>query len=720
MRFNMNDLIFALDIGTRSVVGVVCENINKTLKATEIKSYFHKQRSMIDGQIEDIAEVSRIVGIVKDELEKSLNIKLDKVCIAAAGRALKTERILLEKDSDPRAPVSPDFIKAMETEALQLAQEVFTKDSNNNDLFYCVGYSVLSYTLDGRSMSKIEGHRGSKLSVEIIAAFLPHTVIEGLYSCMDNNGLEVSNLTLEPIAAMDLIIPRDLRLLNLALVDIGAGTSDIAISKSGSIVGYDMATVAGDEITECIMKNFLVDFNAAEEIKAALNEDNDSVSMTNVLGITQDVSVQDILDSLKPAVYDLCADISDKILKMNNEAPAAVFLAGGGSKTPFLREFLSEFLNIPQTRIALTDKKSLKNVDLSSLKYYGPELITPLGIAYSVVLNKNYDFFSVTVNDKKIRLYGIRQLKVMDAILMSGFDTKELIGFSGKSLRFLVNGEQHYYAGEFSTPSQIYVNSQASTIETVIRPGDVIEVVPAMDGATPIVKISDIAETGKKGFVYFNGMKTELCPRYFVNNVEVNENYIIGNSDSIEVIQLKTVSDLYRLYGMDESLYKSFVKGTVPDMSFELYDGCRIDILKAAYAYGFEQDNDEAQKPEDTKTTTILEDIYVADEHEDKNVNTVQEPEDININVNVSDKQEDIKADEGPGITVVVNNRRINLPKRSDNMPYIFADMLNYTDIDPANPKGNIVLLHNGCEASYLNLISNNDEIVIKWDAEYP
>lgn len=671
----MDDLIFALDIGTRSVVGIVCENSNNILVVKEIKTYFHKQRSMIDGQIEDIEEVSAAVGMVKNELEKSLNVKLNKVCIAAAGRALKTEQIQLKKDSDSRVPVSNEFIKAMETEALQLAQDVFSKDDHSNNLFYCVGYSVLGYALDGRSMSKIEGHRGNNVSVEIIAAFLPHTVIESLYACMDNNGLEVSNLTLEPIAAMDLIIPKDLRLLNLALVDIGAGTSDIAVSKDGSVVGYDMATVAGDEITECLMKNYLIDFNTAEEIKSALSEGEEHISISNILGITQDVPREDVLESIKPAVYDLCADISAKILNMNKEAPAAVFLAGGGSRTPFLREYLSELLNISEFRIALTDRKSMKNVDMSSLKYYGPELITPLGIAYSVILNKNYDFFNVTVNDKKIRLYGIRQLKVMDAILMSGFEPKKLIGFSGKSLRFLVNGKPYYYAGEFSTPSQIYVNSKTATIETAISPGDTIVVVPARDGASPSVKISDIIDFKQDGVAFFNGIKTELCTRYFVNNTEVNKDYIIGNSDFIEIIQLKTIHDLYKLYKMDESMYTSFINGTAADLNFEIYGGCRIDVLKRG----------ETPAPPEFENLS------------DENINSEQES----------------------SIRVMVNNKAVYLPDKKDNAPYIFADMLNYTDIDPSKPEGNIILLHNGKEASYLNSISDNDEIIIKWDSKY-
>ncbi len=672
----MNDLIFALDIGTRSVVGVVCENVNGVLKVVEIKSYLHKQRSMIDGQIEDIQEVSRVVGIVKTELEKSLSIKLDKVCIAAAGRALKTERILLEKDTDARVPISNEFIKAMEIEALQLAQDIFSRGSSPNDLFYCVGYSVLNYKLDNRSMLKIEAHRGKKASVEIIAAFLPHTVIEGLYACMDSNNLEVCNLTLEPIAAMDLIIPPELRLLNLALIDIGAGTSDIAISKNGSVVGYDMATIAGDEITECLMKNYIVDFNCAEEIKAALSTEDECVSFTNILGLTQEISKVEILENIKPAVYDLCADVSDKIARMNKESPAAIFLAGGGSKSPFLTDFLSELLNIPQPRIALTDKKSLKNVDLSSVDYYGPELITPLGIAFSVVLNKNYDFFSVSVNDKKVRLYGIRQMKVMDALMMSGFDTKKLIGISGKSLRFYLNGRQHYYAGDFSTPSQIFVNSMSANIETIIRPGDSIKVVPAKDGATPQVKISDIVEDINGGFVFFNGLKTEISARYFVNNKEVSCDYIIGNSDIIEIEQLKIVKDLYKLYKIDETNYNSYINGSIVDLDFNLHDGLKIDMLNIQNSTETSLDNAAVTMPVDEAT------------------------------------------EQETSIMVTVNNKIVTLPRREDNTPYIFADMLSYTDIDPSKPKGNIILLHNNKEASYLNLISDNDIIVIKWDSE--
>lgn len=685
----MDNVIFALDIGTRSVVGVVGENVDGCLKIAKVESVFHNQRAMVDGQIEDIDEVSRVIGEVKKNLEGSLNIALDKVCIAAAGRSLKTERMILERDSDNRRPITNDFRNAIEVEALQLAQDVFSKDSDNNDMFYCVGYSVLSYALDGKNISNIVGHRGNKVSIEIIAAFLPHTVIEGLYACMDNNKLEVVNLTLEPIAAMDLIIPSELRLLNLVLIDIGAGTSDIAISKDGSVVGYDMATIAGDEITECIMKNYIVDFNVAENIKALLSKDNEDFVITNILGISQNVKKEDVLEVIKPSVYDLCVDVASKISKLNRESPAAVFLAGGGSKIPFIKDFLSELLNIPQSRVAITEKISIRNVNLSLLDSFGPELITPIGIAYSVILNKNYDFFSVRVNDKKVRLYSIRQMKVMDAILMSGFDSKKLIGFSGKSLRFSFNGKDQFFSGEFSSPAQIFVNSNIANIETIVRPGDNIEVVPAIDGRSPVVKISDIAENILGGYVYFNGVKVAFGTKYFVNNIEVKADYIIGNSDSIDIMQIKTIRDLIHMYEMDENSYAYFANDKIVDIDFELYNECAINVSKIS-------------SPIETIQHEEVEVVEVVEVYED-----MKKFDEIEI---VDEVDSYIK--------VTINNKQIKLPNRGDDEPYIFAEMLNYTDIDPSNPRGNIILLHNGKEASYLNLISDNDVIIIKWDSD--
>ena len=142
----------------------------------------------------------------------------------------------------------------------QAQSELDSDNTSENVTFYCVGHTVTKYALDDYPIKSLLGHKGKKVEVELIAAFLPSLVVESLYTVMDMNGLDVCSLTLEPIAAMNVIIPPEVRLINIALVDIGAGTTDIAISRSGSIVAYAMATIAGDEITEDIIQKYLVEF----------------------------------------------------------------------------------------------------------------------------------------------------------------------------------------------------------------------------------------------------------------------------------------------------------------------------------------------------------------------------------------------------------------------------------------------------------------------------
>src|SRR3712207_8546128 len=92
---------------------------------------------------------------------------------------------------------------------------------------------------------------------------------------------------------MEAAVPKKLRLLNIALVDVGAGTSDIAISSNDSISAYGMVPMAGDEVTEAIVQNFLVDFNTAEKIKIS-SSNEEKIKFIDVLGIENDISAEEV------------------------------------------------------------------------------------------------------------------------------------------------------------------------------------------------------------------------------------------------------------------------------------------------------------------------------------------------------------------------------------------------------------------------------------------
>ena len=85
------DIVFALDIGTRSVVGIVGTPVGDRLKVLGIEMEEHKNRAMMDGQIDNIQQVADLARIVTERLERQLKVHLEKVCVAAAGRALRTQ-----------------------------------------------------------------------------------------------------------------------------------------------------------------------------------------------------------------------------------------------------------------------------------------------------------------------------------------------------------------------------------------------------------------------------------------------------------------------------------------------------------------------------------------------------------------------------------------------------------------------------------------------------
>lgn len=110
----------------------------------------------------------------------------------------------------------------------------------------------MKYYLNEYPMEMVELHTASNIGVDLIATFLPEEVVDGLYAAVEGAGLHVSSLTLEPIAAIQVAIPEKFRLLNIALVDVGAGTSDISIVKDGSIIAFGMSLWQEDEITEAL------------------------------------------------------------------------------------------------------------------------------------------------------------------------------------------------------------------------------------------------------------------------------------------------------------------------------------------------------------------------------------------------------------------------------------------------------------------------------------
>ena len=500
-----SDMIYALDIGTRSIIGVVGRAEDDRFHVLAIEKQEHSKRAMMDGQIEDIDQVARVVKDVTARLEQRLECKLRRVCIAAAGRALRTEKGHFSMELPKVRRISDELIGQLEAGAVSAAETALHTAVERQDRFFLVGYTVSRYLLDGYPMSTLRGHNGQKLEADVVATFLPAEVVESLYSAMKAVSLEVASLTLEPIAAINATIPRDLRLLNLVMVDIGAGTSDIAVCRDGSVVGYTMATVAGDEITESIMRTYLVDFSTAERIKADAGS-RAAIYFTDILGLEQELDPQELAGVLKEPIRERAEELGRRIKDLNGGPPSAVFLAGGGSKLGGLRQAISAALEMDERRVAIAGNNFKLSAFADDEDLNDPEYATPLGIAVSAGLGLISDSYRLTLNGQPAKLFRSGTLTALDLLLMNGYVYNDLIGRTGQSLVINLDGKRTLFRGEPATPSVLKINGEEKPASTVIQSGDVIDFTPARAGVSAVRTLEELLGADGAAEALVNGL----------------------------------------------------------------------------------------------------------------------------------------------------------------------------------------------------------------------
>ncbi len=561
----MDNTIFALDIGTRSIIGTVGTVRDKKFNVIAEAVLEHDERAMRDGQIHDINLVAGTIKRVLSDLEKQTGAKPERVSIAAAGRFLKTVSVRCEIQIEPDREIDKDIVRGLELTALKKAEQQIMGQ------LYCVGYSVKNYYLNGYSISSLISHKGESIEVEIIATFLPRSVVDSLYTVMERVGLQVSNLTLEPIAAMEAAIPSNLRLLNLALIDIGAGTSDIAISSKDTICAYGMVPLAGDEVTEAIAQNYLVDFNTAEAMKRQCS-DKEYVDYIDVLGFENKVPSEELKEFIKPQVKMIANEVCSKIIELNGgKSPSAVFLVGGGAYTPYLKEFIAEALNIPVNRVGLRGREDVPGC-ICQDKSLGSIGVTVLGIALTAIKNSGHDFMDVFLNGNVVSLFKSHKNTVMDAMIQGGINPKVLIGRNGKNRKFFINGIKRVSFGSFAENASVFINGSEASIDSAIKEGYSINIQFARDGRDAEPKIKDYVVNFNSVSFEMDGELKYLEPKFTINGGKAELDTEIMEEASVSIFYPETLRDF-----LDRPIYEEdteyFIGETQLSLDYKIKEG---------------------------------------------------------------------------------------------------------------------------------------------------
>ena len=720
VQIQANDAVFALDIGTRSIIGMVGIVEENKVKIIAIEREEHAERAMIDGQIENIEKVATLAGKVKKRLEDKIRFKLTKVCVAAAGRALRSKRAEFELELPGTQLIDDEIISRLEAGAITKAEEAFDAENEaaeDTRRFYLVGYTVCQYFLDQYMISNLKDHRGRHVKVDLIATFLPSEVVESLYTTMNKIGLEVASLTLEPIAAINAAIPENIRLLNLVLVDIGAGTSDIAACTGGSVTGYTMATVAGDEITETIMKEYLVDFATAESIKAQL-DGKQEITFADIMGLEHKISREEILQCIQGTSGFLCKEIANKVVEINGGSPSALFLAGGGSKLAGLKDGLTTALGMDANRVAVAGNYFRSSAFSDEYDLNNPEYATPLGIAISSGLNMINDSFRVTLNNKPAKLFRSGSFTALNLLMMNGYNFRDILGRPGLNLTVTVNGRRKVFYGTSSEPATLLINQKEGKLSEVIHAGDSIDFVPAVQGIPAMACLGDIEGA-------------DTCVDITLNGIHASLKTPLKNGDIINIL-LPKVQKLVKEEREESNLSdtkkeKVVLENEHTDRPWEEEIPTRgiIEPLETtpdstpfspSKEEAFEEESSELMEESDTDILEESEVDISGDTLEiskaDETPNNLQEFKSDNFTDASEESEEEIS--KGEKVSFRLNGTFLDLPKKEEGRPYYLMDLIQYSGINLERPRGVVKLTVNGIPGMFQQALSDGDEIRIE------
>ena len=717
--------IFALDIGTRSIIGMVGTVENDKVRIIAIEKEEHTERAMIDGQIENIDKVAALAEKVKQRLESKLHFKLERVCVAAAGRALRTKRAEFEMDLSGTELIDDEVISRLEAGAISKAEEVFDAENRaaeDGRRFYLVGYTVCQYYLDNYMISSLKDHRGKCVKVDLIATFLPSEVVESLYTTMNKIGLEVASITLEPIAAINAAIPANLRLLNLVMVDIGAGTSDIAACTDGSVTGYTMATVAGDEVTETLMKEYLVDFQTAESMKAQADQ-QEEITFTDILGFEQSISREELLACIQDTSDLLCREIAEKILEVNGNPPSALFLAGGGSKLTGLKDGLTAALQMDAKRVAIAGNNFRTSAYSDEYDLNNPEYATPLGIVVSSGLNLINASFRVILNGRPANLFRSGSFTALNLLMMNGYSFLDIMGRSGANLVVTVNGKRKVFYGTPVEPASLFINKKEGRLSEIIKAGDEIDFTPAVSGVSAKASLGDIPGTADAVELTLNGMPADLETQLKMGDVIVMKRP--GEDAEPEETEAVPVSE-------EEGEEKTAESEPAPEPEKKAEPERLSEPEKKVEAERpSEPENEIAPKreTEEEKEAVISDESSEWEEasSREKLVKPAEVPKPVlnpqgnyaqrSVLEAVSSLSETVKEEKKEQPSQVhfhLNGLPLNLPRKADGTPYFLMDMIQYSEIDLKQPKGRIVLTVNGVQGLFQQELKEGDNIRIE------
>ncbi|TAK67773.1 MAG: cell division protein FtsA [Betaproteobacteria bacterium] len=341
------NLVVGLDIGTSKVVAIVAELL-PDYRLNIIGMGAHESRGLKKGVVVNIEATVNAIQRALEEAELMADCKIARVFTGIAGSHIKS--------FNSRGMVA---IKDKEVSALDVKRVIETARAlpipTDQQILHIL---TQQFVVDGQDgVREPLGMSGVRLEVEVHIVTGAVSAAQNIVKCVRRCGLEVNDLILQPLASSIAVLTEDEKELGVCLVDIGGGTTDIAIFREGAIRHTAVIPIAGDQITNDIAMALRTPTAEAEEIKicsgCALRQLADPDELVEVPGIgdrgSRQLSRQTLAEVIEPRVEELYSLIQKVLRESGYEEllSSGLVLTGGSSVMRGMVELGEEIFHMP-------------------------------------------------------------------------------------------------------------------------------------------------------------------------------------------------------------------------------------------------------------------------------------------------------------------------------------------------------------------------------------
>lgn len=384
-----------LDIGTTKIVAMVGEK-NQFNKVKVIGVGKSQSLGVHRGVVNNITQTIQSIKIAVDEAQSKSGIEVKEVAVGIAGQHIRSLQ-----HSDYITRENPDEV-INDNDIDKLIDQVYK-------LVMLPGEEIIhvlpqDFKVDGQSEIKEPiGMYGSRLEANFHIVVGQVSSIRNIGKCIKSSGLEMGDITLEPLASSDAVLSNEEKEAGVALIDIGGGTTDVAIFKDGIIKHTAVIPFGGNVITEDIKEGCSIIGNQAEQLKIKFgsawpgeNKDSEIVSIPGLRGRDpKEISLKTLSKIINARVVEIIEQAYLEIKNYGHEDSkkkliAGIVLTGGGSQLRHLKQ-LTEYVTGMDTRIGFPGEHLAGDSD-----DYNPIYSTAVGLLMKAIENNSENKNSIS------------------------------------------------------------------------------------------------------------------------------------------------------------------------------------------------------------------------------------------------------------------------------------------------------------------------------------